>query len=185
MKTFPLLLPLLASVSSHQLSVSVQYGTSALLTPEQVHAAYHNNGVLHSHTQPDGSLLYFQDHSHLPHYYNMNRGELYMDYLRAMWIQGIDPYQSGLVNPYDTDPNSFNEYLLGLLGTDGMESALQIIRCGPSLKQLMHRLCGLCMEPRMRDIIKVYCDLRSVGLNQCIVKYTEIIPETVRSFISE
>eukprot|EP00092_Neocalanus_flemingeri_P018294 GFUD01019800.1.p1 GENE.GFUD01019800.1~~GFUD01019800.1.p1 ORF type:complete len:152 (-),score=17.41 GFUD01019800.1:149-604(-) len=120
MKTFLLLLPLLASVSSHQLSVSVQYGTSALLTPDQVHAAYHNNGVLHSHTQPDGSLLYFQDHSHLPHYYNMNRGELYMDYLRAMWLQGIDPYQSGLVNPYDTDPNSFNEYLLGLVGTEGI-----------------------------------------------------------------
>eukprot|EP00092_Neocalanus_flemingeri_P028552 GFUD01031007.1.p1 GENE.GFUD01031007.1~~GFUD01031007.1.p1 ORF type:complete len:146 (-),score=24.11 GFUD01031007.1:253-690(-) len=115
MKTFLLLLPLLASASA-------QYGTSALLTPEQVHAAYHNNGVLHSHTQPDGTLLYFQDHTHLPHYYNMNRGEFYMDYLRAMWLQGLNPYQPAQVDPHDTDPNSFNMYLLnnGIENVDGI-----------------------------------------------------------------
>ena len=64
MGAFLLLLPLLASATCVSAHVY-------LLTPEQVHAAYHNHGALHSHTQPDGTVIFFEDHTHMPYYYNM------------------------------------------------------------------------------------------------------------------
>merc|ERR1712119_205006 len=108
MGAFLLLVPLLASATCVSAHVY-------LLTPEQVHAAYHNHGALHSHTQPDGTVIFFEDHTHMPYYYNMNTRDLYSDYLLAMWLND-DSYsiniQSGLVNPNDDGADSFNQFLL-------------------------------------------------------------------------